>query len=103
MRDAVICVSLRTPVGAFGGSLRDVLAHKLAATVIRGLLERTGPAPHAQPAGSPVRPRRSVVPGDTLRASSAVPCGIGLARGAGATVFAASRGAVSASGPRRNS
>ena len=45
MRDAVICEPLRTPVGGFGGSLRDVPAHELAATVIRGLLERTGLAP----------------------------------------------------------
>jgi len=42
MRDAVICEPLRTPVGAFGGSLRDVLAHDLAATVIRTLMARTG-------------------------------------------------------------
>ncbi len=41
MRDAVICAPLRTPVGGFGGALRDVQAHELAATVIRGLLERT--------------------------------------------------------------
>jgi acetyl-CoA C-acetyltransferase len=47
VRDAVICEPLRTPVGGFGGSLRDVPAHELAATVIRGLLERTGLAPDA--------------------------------------------------------
>ena len=47
MRDAVICEPLRTPVGGFGGSLRDVPAHELAATVIRGLLARTGIAPDA--------------------------------------------------------
>jgi acetyl-CoA C-acetyltransferase len=46
-RQAVICAPLRTPVGGFGGSLRDVPAHVLAATVIRGLLERTGLAPDA--------------------------------------------------------
>ena len=40
MRDAVICEPLRTPVGGFGGSLRDVPAHTLAATVIRALMER---------------------------------------------------------------
>ena len=40
MREAVICEPLRTPVGGFGGSLRDVPAHELAATVIRG---RAGP------------------------------------------------------------
>ncbi|MDQ4116177.1 MAG: acetyl-CoA C-acetyltransferase [Actinomycetota bacterium] len=42
MRDAVICEPVRTPVGGFGGSLRDVPAHELAATVIRALIERTG-------------------------------------------------------------
>ncbi|OLL74723.1 Acetyl-CoA acetyltransferase [Pseudonocardia sp. Ae168_Ps1] len=42
MRDAVICEPLRTPVGGFGGSLRDVPAHSLAATVIAALVERTG-------------------------------------------------------------
>jgi acetyl-CoA C-acetyltransferase len=47
MRDAVICEPLRTPVGGFGGALRDVPAHELAATVIRGLLERTGLPPDA--------------------------------------------------------
>ena len=45
MRDAVICEPLRTPVGGFGGSLRDVPAHDLAATVIRALMERTGIPP----------------------------------------------------------
>jgi acetyl-CoA C-acetyltransferase len=45
VRDAVICEPLRTPVGGFGGSLRDVPAHELAATVIRALLERTGLPP----------------------------------------------------------
>ncbi|MEN3298023.1 MAG: acetyl-CoA C-acetyltransferase, partial [Pseudonocardia sp.] len=42
MRDAVICEPLRTPVGGFGGTLRDVPAHELASTVIRALMERTG-------------------------------------------------------------
>jgi acetyl-CoA C-acetyltransferase len=42
MRDAVICEPVRTPVGRFGGALRDVPAHQLAAAVLRGLLERTG-------------------------------------------------------------
>jgi acetyl-CoA C-acetyltransferase len=41
-RDAVICEPLRTPVGRFGGVLRDVGAASLAATVIRELLARTG-------------------------------------------------------------
>lgn len=47
MRETVICAPLRTPVGGFGGALRDVPAHELAATVIRGLLERTGLPGHA--------------------------------------------------------
>ncbi|MGY1804966.1 acetyl-CoA C-acetyltransferase [Blastococcus sp. SYSU D00922] len=47
MRDAVICEPLRTPVGGFGGSLRDVPAQELAATVIRALMERTGLPPES--------------------------------------------------------
>jgi len=38
----VICEPLRTPVGRFGGVLRDVGAAALAATVIRELVARTG-------------------------------------------------------------
>jgi len=41
-RDAVICEPLRTPVGRFGGLLRDVPAAKLASTVIAELIGRTG-------------------------------------------------------------
>ncbi|MGY1753743.1 acetyl-CoA C-acetyltransferase [Blastococcus sp. SYSU D01042] len=47
MRDAVICEPLRTPVGGFGGSLRDVPVQELAATVIRALLDRTGIPPES--------------------------------------------------------
>jgi acetyl-CoA C-acetyltransferase len=43
-RDAVICEPLRTAVGRAGGSLREVTAAQLGATVIRALLERTGVA-----------------------------------------------------------
>jgi acetyl-CoA C-acetyltransferase len=42
MRDAVICDPVRTAVGGFGGVLRDVPVHELAATVIRAVLDRTG-------------------------------------------------------------
>ena len=42
MRDAVICEPIRTPVGGYGGSLKDVPAGELAATVVRALVERTG-------------------------------------------------------------
>ncbi|WP_067674530.1 acetyl-CoA C-acetyltransferase [Nocardia miyunensis] len=47
MNDVVICEPLRTPVGGFGGALRDVPPHELAATVIRALLERTNLPPEA--------------------------------------------------------
>jgi acetyl-CoA C-acetyltransferase len=39
---AVICEPLRTPVGRFGGALRDVPAATLAATVIAAVRDRTG-------------------------------------------------------------
>lgn len=42
MPDAVICEPVRTPVGGFGGSLRDVPVQELGATVIRELVARTG-------------------------------------------------------------
>jgi acetyl-CoA C-acetyltransferase len=42
MREAVICEPVRTAVGRYGGALRDVPAQELAATVLRGLVERTG-------------------------------------------------------------
>jgi len=42
MREAVICEPVRTPVGRYGGVFKDVPAVDLAATVLRGLLERTG-------------------------------------------------------------
>src|SRR5215211_4720962 len=42
MREAVICSPVRTPVGRFGGALRDVDAETLAATVVEAVLQRTG-------------------------------------------------------------
>ncbi len=47
MRDAVVCEPIRTPVGGFGGSLRDVPAVDLAAIVIRELMARTAIPPEA--------------------------------------------------------
>jgi acetyl-CoA C-acetyltransferase len=41
VREAVICEPVRTAVGRYGGALRDVPAHELAASVLRGLIERT--------------------------------------------------------------
>jgi acetyl-CoA C-acetyltransferase len=45
MPDAVICEPLRTPVGRYGGALRDVPPAGLGATVVRALLQRTGLRP----------------------------------------------------------
>jgi acetyl-CoA C-acetyltransferase len=42
MRRAAIVAPMRTPVGTFGGSLRDVPVENLAATAISAVLERTG-------------------------------------------------------------
>ena len=44
-REAVICEPLRTPVGRFGGALRDVGAAALAATLIEEIVRRTGISP----------------------------------------------------------
>ena len=46
MRDAVICMPLRTPVGRYGGVLKDVQAEALAATVIKAVIERAGIDPN---------------------------------------------------------
>ncbi|MGN5237354.1 MULTISPECIES: acetyl-CoA C-acetyltransferase [unclassified Rhodococcus (in: high G+C Gram-positive bacteria)] len=42
MTDVVICEPLRTPVGRFGGVLKDIAPEDLAATVIREIISRTG-------------------------------------------------------------
>jgi acetyl-CoA C-acetyltransferase len=42
MDEIVICEPIRTPIGRFGGALKGLHAHELAATVIRALLDRTG-------------------------------------------------------------
>ncbi|NLU64092.1 acetyl-CoA C-acetyltransferase [Rhodococcus sp. HNM0563] len=42
MTDVVICEPLRTPVGRFGGALKDIAPEDLAATVIREIVSRTG-------------------------------------------------------------
>lgn len=45
MADAFIALPLRTPVGRYLGSLADVPAEKLAETVLRALVERSGVDP----------------------------------------------------------
>ncbi|HEY3736972.1 MAG TPA: acetyl-CoA C-acetyltransferase [Jatrophihabitans sp.] len=47
MREAVIVEPIRTAVGRYGGSLKDVAAAELGATVLRALLDRTGLPPNA--------------------------------------------------------
>src|SRR5512138_2044540 len=42
MKDVIVVESLRTPLGSFGGVLADVEAPRLGATVIKGLLEKSG-------------------------------------------------------------
>jgi len=42
VRDAVICEPVRTPIGAYGGALREVSVAALATTVIAALMQRTG-------------------------------------------------------------
>jgi acetyl-CoA C-acetyltransferase len=41
-RRAAIVAPMRTPVGTFGGSLRDVPVEDLAASVIKAVLARSG-------------------------------------------------------------
>ncbi|MBR6473723.1 MAG: acetyl-CoA C-acetyltransferase, partial [Firmicutes bacterium] len=45
MREVVIASAVRTPIGKFGGSLKDVSARKLGAIVIKEALNRAGVAP----------------------------------------------------------
>lgn len=42
MEQVVIAAAGRTPIGTFGGVLKDVSARKLAETVIRGVMARSG-------------------------------------------------------------
>ena len=42
MSDIVICLPLRTPVGRFGGTLRDVPVEELGAIVVKAVVERAG-------------------------------------------------------------
>jgi len=42
MKDVFVVEALRTPFGAFGGTLSEVAAPQLAATVMQGLLQKSG-------------------------------------------------------------
>jgi acetyl-CoA C-acetyltransferase len=45
MEQVVILSGVRTPIGAFGGSLRDVPVEKMGAAVLNGALKRAGVGP----------------------------------------------------------
>ncbi len=47
MREVVICEPVRTPVGRFGGVLKDVSVQRLGALVISEVMTRTGLPPEA--------------------------------------------------------
>jgi 3-oxoadipyl-CoA thiolase len=47
MPDAVIVEAIRTPVGRYGGALKDIRADDLAAHIIRELVDRTGVDPES--------------------------------------------------------
>ncbi len=42
MQEVYILAAVRTPIGSFGGSLKDVSATQLGATAIKGALEKSG-------------------------------------------------------------
>jgi acetyl-CoA C-acetyltransferase len=67
--DVVILGAARTPIGRYGGSLRDVHPAELGAVAARAAIERAGLAPsdmvevlmgHGRPAGSGPNPARQV-------------------------------------------
>ena len=42
MQEVFILSAVRTPIGSFGGSLKDVTAVQLGAAAIKGALEKSG-------------------------------------------------------------
>lgn len=45
MKEAVIVAAVRTPIGSYGGSLKDVSAVDLGVTVVKGALEKINLSP----------------------------------------------------------
>ena len=45
MKEAVIVSAVRTPIGSYGGSLKDISAVDLGVTVVRGALDKVGMKP----------------------------------------------------------
>ena len=73
--DIVLCNAVRTPIGAFGGALKDTAATALGAAVIRAVIERSGLAPadvdsvvmgHVVQAGARMNPARQAAIGGAL-------------------------------------
>jgi len=56
MREVVVVSGCRTAIGTFGGSLKDVSAVRLGATVIREVLRKTGLKPVARKEYSEIAP-----------------------------------------------
>ena len=56
MREVVIVSGVRTPIGSFGGSLRDVPVVQLGALVIKEVLKRAGFRPEVDPKVLEVEP-----------------------------------------------
>jgi len=69
--NVVIISAVRTPIGRFNGNLKDVTAVELAATAIRGLIERSGVPPSAV---------------DTVNLGNVVHGGLGMAAAKAAAV-----------------
>ena len=49
MKEVFIVSAVRTPIGSFGGALKDIPAPKLGAAAIKGALEKAGISPDASP------------------------------------------------------
>lgn len=73
--DIVLCHAARTPIGAFGGTLKDTPATTLGASVIRAVIERAGLVPadldtvimgHVVQAGARMNPARQAAIGAGL-------------------------------------
>ena len=73
--DIVLCNAVRTPIGAFGGSLKDTPATELGAAVIRAVVDRSRLAPayvgsvimgHVVQAGARMNPARQAAIGGGL-------------------------------------
>lgn len=45
MKEVVIIAAVRTPIGSFGGSLKDISATRLGAIAVKGALDKSGVSP----------------------------------------------------------